>query len=236
MGQGECGVRIYKLAFNLSRIIASIPLKWRRVFAIRFDNSRIQTVESLVEFVQTRAAYVAQTSLYGYLKTRMGTRFRQIFEDDEFLPSINNAKWRTYAACVSDLAVFATATAGIRSGLGERQIADLARYCFETAMHQTFDKPEIGEMREEFAIKFEKRVSQVVWHEVAEGEKAFTASPTELIESAPIAEEFKQLDKEIVTNSIRFRWRDVREQLRKRIEREAICEDWRSILQQTVVN
>ena len=224
------------MSFGLSRIIASVPSRWRRIFAIRFDKSRIQTVDSLVEFVQTRAAYVAQTSLYGYLKTRMGTRFRQIFEDEEFLPSINSAKWRTYAACLSDLSIFATATAGIENGLSDQEITELARYCFETAVHQTFDDAEAGKIRNEIAARFDKRISSVVWHDAAAGEKAFTSSPLELINSAPIAEEFKELDKEIVTNSIRFRWRDVREQLRNRIEREAICADWRSIQRLPVVN
>jgi hypothetical protein len=224
------------VGFGLSRIIASVPSKWRQIFAIRFDNSRIQTVDSLVEFVQTRAAYVAQTSLYGYLKTRMGTRFRQIFEDEEFLPSINSAKWRTYAACLSDLSIFATATAGIENGLSDREITDLARYCFQTAMRQTFDDAEAGKMRDEIAARFDKRIDSVTWHDAAAGENAFTSSPLELINSAPIAEEFKQLDREIVTNSIRFRWRDVREQLRRRIEREAICADWRSIQRLNAVN
>ena len=222
--------------FELSRIIASVPSRWRRIFAVRFDNSRIQTVDNLVEFIQTRAAYVAQTSLYGYLKTRMGTRFRQIFEDEEFLPSINSAKWRTYAACLSDLSIFATATAGIENGLSDREISDLARYCFETAVRQTFDDAEAGKMRDEIATRFDKRISSVVWHDAAAGEKAFTFSPLELMNSAPIAEEFKLLDEEIVTNSIRFRWRDVREQLRNRIEREAICTDWRSTQRLPVAN
>ena len=224
------------MPFELSRIIASVPSGWRRFFAVRFDNSRIQTVDNLVEFIQTRSAYVAQTSLYGYLKTRMGTRFRQIFEDEEFLPSINSAKWRTYAACLSDLAVFAAATAGINNGLSDREITNLARYCFETAVRQTFDDAEAGKMRDEITARFDMRISSVVWHDGAAGENAFTSSPLELINSAPIAEEFKQLDREIVTNSIRFRWRDVREQLRKRIEREAICANWRSIQQQAAVN
>ena len=224
------------MSFELSRIIASVPSRWRRFFAIRFDNSRIQTVDNLVEFIQTRAAYVAQTSLYGYLKTRMGTRYRQIFEDEEFLPSINSAKWRTYAACLSDLAVFAAATAGIEDGLSDREITELARYCFKTAVRQTFDDAEADKMRSEIAARFDKRISSVVWHDAAAGEKAFTSSPLELINSAPVAEEFKQLDKEIVTNSIRFRWRDVREQLRKRIGREAIRTDWRAIQRQPAVN
>ncbi len=221
---------------DLSRIIASVPSRLRRHFAVRLDNSRIQTIDSLVEFIQTRAAYVAQTSLYGYLKTRMGTRFRQIFEDDEFLPSINSAKWRTYAACLSDLAVFTAATAGIENGLSDREITDLARYCFETAVRQTFDDAEAGMIRDEIAARFDKRINSAVWHDAATGEKAFTSSPLELMNSAPIAEEFKQLDREIVTNSIRFRWRDVRQQLRKKIDREAICADWRGIQRQAVVN
>ncbi len=220
---------------KISGIIASIQSRWQRIYAIRFDRSCIQTVDGLVEFVQSRAAYVAQTSLYGYLKTRMGTRFRQIFEDEEFLPSINNAKWRTYAACLSDLAVFATATAGNENSLSDGEITDLARYCFKTAMRQTFDDAEAVKMCDEIAARFDERIRSVVWNDAATGEKAFTISPLELINSAPIAEEFKRLDKEIVTNSIRFRWRDVRVQLRKKIDREAICADWRAIQRQPVV-
>ena len=217
------------MSLELPRIVASAASKLRRIFAVRFDKRRIQTVENLVEFVQTRAAYVAQTSLYGYLKTRMGTRFPQIFKDDAFLPSINNAKWRTYAACLSDLAIFAAATSGIENGLDEPEISGLARHCFQTAMRQTFNDAEAGGMSDEFAARFDERIGSLAWHDAAAGEKAFTSSPLELIDSAPIADELKQLDKEIVTNSIRFRWRDVREQLRKRIDRQAICADWRSI-------
>jgi len=217
------------MSLELPRIVASAASKLRRIFAIRFDKRRIQTVESLVEFIQTRAAYVAQTSLYGYLKTRMGTRFPQIFKDEAFLPSINIAKWRTYAACLSDLSIFAAATSGIENGLDEPEISALARHCFEIAMRQTFDDAEAGGTGDEIAAGFDKRISLVVWHDAAAGEKAFTFSPHELIDSAPIADELKQLDREIVTNSIRFRWRDVREQLRSRIDRQAICADWRSI-------
>ena len=40
-------------------------------------------------------------------------------------------------------------------------------------------------------------------------------------------DQYKKEDEEIVTNSIRFRWRDIREQLRTRIDRDTICEGWR---------
>ncbi len=212
-----------------SGIAALIPGKLRRMFGIRFDKSAIQDIDNLDKFIQTRSAYVAQTSLYGYLKTRMGTRFRQVFEDDKFLPSINKAKWQTYGACLSDLTVFAAALTGSENRLEENQISNLARWCFEAAMEQTFEGPEAGEVRAEVVENFDARLKKTHWPNAAVGENAFTSSPGVLLESAPIADELKERDVEIVTNSIRFRWRDVREQLRKRIDRDAICADWQAV-------
>ena len=158
----------------------------------------------------------------------MGTRFRQVFEDDKFLPSINQAKWRTYGACLSDLTVFAAALTGAENRLGENEIPDLARKCFETAVRQTFEGAEAGEVRADIVERFEARIKQTHWPNAAIGETAFTSSPRVLLDSAPIADELKEQDVEIVTNSIRFRWRDVREQLRKRIDRDAICAEWQA--------
>ena len=215
--------------FSIHRIAALISVNWRRVFGIRFDKSEIQSVDILAQFIQTRSAYVAQTSLYGYLKTRMGTRFRQVFEDDKFLPSINKAKWRTYGACLSDLTVFAAAIAGSENRLKKNEISNLARRCFETAVEQTFDGAEADEVRAEIVESFEARVKRTHWADAAVGENAFTSSPEVLLDSAPIADELKEQDVEIVTNSIRYRWRDVREQLRKRIDRDAICAEWQAV-------
>ncbi len=174
---------------SASRIAALIPGNWRRIFDLRFDKSAIRNVDDLAEFIQTRSAYVAQTSLYGYLKTRMGTRFRQVFEDDKFLPSINKAKWRTYGACLSDLTVFAAAITGVENRLGENEISDLARKCLEAAVQQTFDDAEAGEVRAEIVERFEARVKQTHWPNAAIGENAFTSSPKVLLDSAPIADE-----------------------------------------------
>ena len=214
---------------SVSKLAALIPGNWRRTFHIRFDKSAIQGVDDLVEFIQTRSAYVAQTSLFGYLKTRMGTRYRQVFEDDKFLPSINQAKWRTYGACLSDLTVFAAAITGFENRLSEDEVSNLARKCFEAAVQQTLDDAEAGEVRAEIVERFEARIKQTHWPNAAIGETAFTSSPKALLDSAPIADELKAQDAEIVTNSIRFRWRDVREQLRKRIDRDAICAKWRAV-------
>ncbi|MEJ2176103.1 MAG: esterase, partial [bacterium] len=61
----------------------------------------------LENFLQTRASYVSQISLFGYLRTRTGVRFPELFDDDHFVASINQAKWHLWLACLSDVSVYA---------------------------------------------------------------------------------------------------------------------------------
>ena len=57
----------------------------------KFFNKNITSVEQLQNFIQERSAHVTQTTLFGYLKTRIGTRYQMMFEDEEFSKSINIA-------------------------------------------------------------------------------------------------------------------------------------------------
>ncbi len=191
----------------------------------RFIRGPITTADEVADFVQTRAAYVAQTSLFGYLKERMGTSYMRYFQDDVFADSIRAAQIRAYRPCVSDLAIFATAHAAAGGGLSPQETAEFAKQCYFYAMYNSGakDQPDPAEDIAAFA----ERADATVWRQAAIGENAFTVSPAGLIAAAPVIDEFKELDREIVMNSIRFRWRDIREQYRKRADCEAICEDFR---------
>ena len=216
-------------SFQFSRILTSLSIKIAAIFRRRLDQSRIDNLSKLIEFIHTRAAYIAQTSLYGYLKTRMGTQYRVIFEDPSFSASLANAKWRSYAACLSDLCVFAVSTIARAGESDAEESAHLARHCFVAAVQATFDDCDIPGLKPSAIEQFAQRSNFIDWQTAGDRENAFTASPEELINSAPVIEEFKDLDREIVTNSIRFRWRDVRQQLRQRIDGVAICAEWRDI-------
>ena len=54
--------------------------------------SSISSKEDLQNFVQERSAHVTQTTLYGYLKTRIGTRYAIMVEDEKFSESIIQAE------------------------------------------------------------------------------------------------------------------------------------------------
>ncbi len=45
--------------------------------------------------------------MYGYLRARAGGDFPRLFNDPDFVAAVNVAKWRIWLAAVGDLAIFA---------------------------------------------------------------------------------------------------------------------------------
>ena len=52
---------------------------------------KINNLDELEEFIQTKSAWVTQVTLYGYLKTRMGTRYVLHFVTENFRGALKHA-------------------------------------------------------------------------------------------------------------------------------------------------
>ena len=76
------------------------------LFKAFIPKKKIKNLDELEHFIQTKSAWVTQVTLYGYLKTRMGTRYVLHFENDEFMKSVNLAKWNIYSVALQDLTFF----------------------------------------------------------------------------------------------------------------------------------
>ena len=76
------------------------------LFKAFIPKSKISNLDDLENFIQTKSAWVSQVTLYSYLKTRMGTRYVLHFENDEFMSSVNLAKWNIYSVALQDLTLF----------------------------------------------------------------------------------------------------------------------------------
>lgn len=189
------------------------------------DSAPIDSIARLDNFVATRSAYIAQKTLYGYLKTRMGTRYPTMFDDDVFVQSINIAKLHVFAACLSDLTIHAIARATHERPVPDDLRRTLAGGCYRAAMiENATDAPD--EFSAQTSIDdFLKRLDETEWSSDALRRENFTCSPSALVQWAPIAPELKRYDREIVENSIKFAWRDIRLQLDKRIDAASIFAD-----------
>ena len=191
-------------------------------FRPRFERHKLDTPDALAGFLRSRSSYVAQTALYGYLKTRMGTSYRNYFEDDTFSASIRVAVVKLFLSCLADLTVFAAALSERGGSLPPGGAAALASRCFRQAAERGLADAGAGPVPAETLEAFRLRVEAIDWAAAAEGRRAFAGSEADLIRFAPVIDEYKALDREIVTNSIRFRWRDVRDQLRRRLDAPAM--------------
>lgn len=192
---------------------------------IRRESGPLDSPESLRHFVSTRAAFMAQKTLYGYLKTRMGTRYPSMFEDAVFVASIDLAKLHVYAACLSDLSLYAAASALAGSEAAEDDRRRLALACFEQGLADNAEEAErvAGFSAAEEKAAFERRLAFWDWADGPKGAEIFSESPAALVRWAPIAPELKQFDREIVENSLKFKWRDARRDFERRLDAAAVA-------------
>ena len=212
------------MLFSLGDIVES----WKalaKTLSFRRDNGPIDDLAGIEHFVATRAAFVAQKTLYGYLKTRIGTRYPRVFDDPTFVRSINIAKYHVFAACLSDLAIYAVATALCSQEITDESRCDLAMRFFRRGLDDNSDDVPI-EFRFDQAIStFADRLKITDWASDALRPGNFRESPCALLKWAPIADHLKNDDSEIVRNSIRFAWRDIREQFQRRLVQVAVQAD-----------
>jgi hypothetical protein len=177
--------------------------------------------KDLQRFLETRSSFVAQTSLYGYLRTRAGMRFPELFTDDAFVTSINIAKWQLWLACLADLSVYAGGLLS-RTQAPPEQIRALVSGVVEAILEATGVPADAGEDFEAGARRLRARIALCDWASVPDDETAFSESPAALVRHAPIVDELKQLDEPIVRNSVRFRWQEVRRDLRRDLDAVAV--------------
>ena len=161
----------------------------------------IKSKSDLQKFIQQRAAHVTQTTLYGYLKTRIGVKYTAMVEDDVFSKSINIAKWNIYMVAIADCTFYVFSYLIAEKNLKEND-------CKEIYL-DIIEKEKDNGLSEEIHLKAKKeflnRNENIDFHKYYL-DNPFKESCMALYNWAPIADELKILDKEIVLNSMRLKW------------------------------
>lgn len=210
----------------ISRMRRFVSTAWgtaREIFSGRARrNQPIVDRDGFAYFLRTRASHVTQTSLYGYLRARAGTRYPELFNDNEFLKSVNIAKWQIWLACVSDLAVFSGGMVCRRAKAPAAEVGALVRGAVDSLLNDTGEPDDAGDEFGSHRARVRARLALCEWSAVPDDETAFSESPSALVHWAPVVEDYKQLDEAIVRNSMRFRWQEVRQELRNLLDAEAV--------------
>ena len=183
------------------------------LFKAFIPKKKIKSLDELEEFIQTKSAWVSQVTLYGYLKTRMGTRYVLHFENDEFMKSVNLAKWNIYAVALQDLTFF---TFSYLKAITNYEDINKAKEIFFKILDDEISNKMPLDIIENSKKNFDERLKKINWETYHE-DLPFNPSALSLYEWAPIAEELKTLDRKIVLNSVILKWDVVKKELKERI-------------------
>ena len=184
------------------------------MFKAFIPKKKIKTLDDLETFIQTKSAWVSQVTLYSYLKTRMGTRYVLHFENDEFMKSVNLAKWNIYAVALQDLTFFTFSYLKVNHNYNQ---IDKAKEVFLKILDDEVSNKMPLNIVEDAKKNFNKRLLDLNWDNYF-SDLPFNPSALSLYEWAPIADELKTLDRKIVLNSVILKWDVVKKEFNERIK------------------
>tara|TARA_B100001173_G_scaffold260989_1_gene234395 strand:+ start:169 stop:792 length:624 start_codon:yes stop_codon:yes gene_type:complete len=184
------------------------------LFKAFVPKKKIKNIDELENFVQTKSAWVTQVTLYSYLKTRMGTRYVLHFDNDEFMSSVNLAKWNIYSVALQDLIFFTFSYLKVK--FNYQDINQAKEIYFKILDDEISNKMPLDIIEEAKKI-FEGRFKNIEW-DIYYKDLPFNPSALSLYKWAPIAEELKTLDRKIVLNSMILKWDVIKQEFEKLIE------------------
>ncbi|WP_435090182.1 esterase [Candidatus Pelagibacter bacterium nBUS_30] len=184
------------------------------LFKAFIPKKKIKNLDELEHFIQTKSAWVTQVTLYSYLKTRMGTKYVLHFDNDEFMSSVNLAKWNIYSVALQDLTFFTFSY--LKVNFNYQDISKVKEIFFKILDDETSNKMPL-DIIDEAKKTFDERIQNVNWENYY-NDLPFNPSALSLYKWAPIAEELKILDRKIVLNSMILKWDIVKQEFEKLIE------------------
>ena len=184
------------------------------LFKAFIPKKKIKNFDELEEFIQSKSAWVSQVTLYGYLKTRIGTRYVLHFDNEEFMKSVNLAKWNIYAVSLQDLTFFSFSYLKVHFNFEEM---NKAKEIFLKILDDEISNKMPLDLIEETKKNFNERLQNIRWDNYC-NDLPFNPSALSLFEWAPIADELKVLDRKIVLNSMILKWDIVKKEFNERVE------------------
>ena len=184
------------------------------LFKAFIPKNKISNLDELEDFIQSKSAWVTQVTLYGYLKTRMGTRYVLHFENDEFMKSVNLAKWNIYAISLQDLTFFSFSY--LKTNLNYQGVENAKEVFSKILDSESANKMPL-DIIEGARNNFDERLQKINWDNYC-NDLPFNSSALSLYKWAPIADELKKLDRKIVLNSVILKWDIIKKEFSERVK------------------
>jgi hypothetical protein len=184
----------------------------------------IDTREKLIEFLDTRSAFLIQKNIFDYARARSGPYFSQIIKEQAFKDSVEVSRWTGYP---TGLAAMAELVRGVLFNYADRKPLNDA---VSSAALAAFDKyPVPAALGEEIWKKAREtlveRLALIDSHPPKFVKDVILPYAQVLYDSQPIHEELRKRDFEMIQAQLRINLVTMHDEFQKRVKTTALLND-----------
>jgi hypothetical protein len=184
----------------------------------------ITSRDDLIEFLDTRAAFLIQKNIFDYARARAGPYFKVMINEPEFKQAVELSRWTSYPV---GLAAIAEIARGVLFESGERKALGNA---IASATLAAFDKyPVPAALREEAWKQAREtlieRLAQIDLHPPKFAKDVITPYGQLIFDAQPIHEEMRKADYEMIQSQMRVNLITMHDEFETRTDKRALLAD-----------
>jgi hypothetical protein len=184
----------------------------------------IDTREKLIEFLDTRAAFLIQKNIFDYARARAGPYFSHIIKEAAFQHAVEVSRWTGYP---TGLAALAEIVRGILFHDAERKSLNDAISSATLAAFDQYPVPEVlGEETWKKAREtLIERLANIDTHPPKFAKDVILPYSQILYDSQPIHEELRKRDFEMIQAQLRINMVTMHDEFERRVKKTALLAD-----------
>ncbi|TVR11508.1 MAG: esterase [Salinarimonadaceae bacterium] len=188
------------------------------------ERTRATDWDGLAEAIRSGAAYLAQGSVYSYLRARTGMAGPRLFQDEGFAFALDICKWEGFACAAQDLILILEGDLramdlGPRDRLEESLVA-----LYEAALaREPAPAHRAKQGWSDVIAEFRLRLADALAAPPRKAEDISAATARRLMQHAPVEEAIRVSDIGMVLNNVGFRFVDYKRRMREDIDYPAIA-------------
>ncbi len=197
--------------------VLGIPAYFRR-------KPPVATREALIEFLDTRAAYLIQKNIFDYARARSGPYFSQIIKEPAFQHSVEVSRWTGFP---TGLAALAEIVRGVLFNYAERKALNDAVSSAALAAFDKYPVPAVlgEEAWKQARITLVERLAAIDSHPPKFAKDVILPYAQILYDSQPIHEELRKRDFEMIQAQLRINLVTMHDEFEKRVNTDALLSD-----------
>lgn len=172
----------------------------------------------LIDFMDSRAAFVSQKCVYEYCRARSGLNWEPLMREQAFVEALRQSRWDAYAAALGDLVVHLEGRlrpedTRLHARLVDRLLVAAAEVL---ARHKTDSERPQG-WGEEIAL-LRERLNQAQLGPPRPAAETARVGGKRIYETLPLHAELTKHDRMLVTNAVRFNFSRVAADLERDLD------------------